>query len=174
MREWEKWIAKSQRFGRRTSNSELNRHYKNIMVFKQTDVYTHEQRSSDINLQLMYVRNREIVKTVLPVTISEHAVRRYWEHTNTKPKLDEWICGFPTWQTDFSNGLDEMYCPQGLLLGEMGITENIAEIWNIDTKTFHRHSGVYFRVKTIIPVGMLNEGQQYRWYKLKTKYEEQK
>ena len=174
MRHWEKWMLKCQRFGRRTTNAELSRHFTSVSVFKQTDVYNDEQRSSDINLQLMYLENRTLIKTALPVTISEHAVRRFWERTSSKPRLLEWVMAFPVWQTDFSAGLNEMYCADGLLLGELFKTDNVAETWNIDTKTFQRKPGFGFRIKTVIPVGMLNEGQQYRWHKLKTKREEQK
>jgi hypothetical protein len=31
--------------------------------------------------------------------------------------------------------------------------------------------GVGFRIKTIVPVGLLNENQTARWYKLKTEWE---
>jgi hypothetical protein len=51
------------------------------------------------------------------------------------------------------------------------IAGNIRQGLNIDTKTEVRNMGVGVRIKTIVPVGLLNENQTARWYKLKTEWE---
>jgi hypothetical protein len=169
MRIWEGWIFKSNRFGKKTPDKLLHKNFSSQCYLKQLDIGIDEQRSSDVNLQIMGYKDRHIYKNVAPITISEHAVRRWWEHKQTKPDIMSWI---DYGSQAFLKGLvkvntTELYHPKALLIGYVTGYSLSRILLNIDTKDFVRVPDVGFRITTVLPVDILNENQLYRWYKLK-------
>lgn len=165
MRIWESWLFKSNRFGKKTPESILYKSFPKQAYFKQLDIGIEEKRSSDINVQVLGYKNRMIYKSVLSPTISEHAVRRWWQHTQSKPDILSWVeyaC-----KTLLQSDTTEIYHPKALLIGYVVRSVNEQILFNIDTKDFTRISGVGFRITTILPSDILNQSQRYRWYKLK-------
>jgi len=165
MRIWEGWLFKSNRFGKNTSESVLYKNFPKQYYLKQLDISIDDQRSSDINLQILGYEKRYIYKNVLPITVSEHSVRRWWEHKHSKPDILSWI--EQGLKSTLTADTTELYHPQALLLGYVFRSDNERILLNIDNKTMIRIPGIGFRINTVIPVDMLNENQQYRWYKLK-------
>jgi hypothetical protein len=165
MRIWEGWLFKSNRFGKKTPEKLLHKTFQRQQYLKQLDIGIDEQRSSDINLQCMGYANRHIYKNVVPITISEHAVRRWWEHTHTQPNIISWI--EYSLRNKITAQTTELYHPNALLMGCVTRSDSERIMFNIDTKDFTSFPGVGFRIATVIPVDMLNESQSYRWYKLK-------
>lgn len=166
---WERWLFKCNRFGKKTSSSELKRHFPDQTYFKQLDIYEIESRSSDINLQVLRYRDRHIQKAVSNITISEHAVKRWWQHTGTAPDIMSWIESWQGVRELVRDGkpISELYHPAALLLGDLCHSENAIIGFNIDTKELYEISSYMFRIKTVIPVDKLNERQTALWYKLK-------
>ena len=169
MRIWEGWLFKLDRFGRKTPEKLLHKSFSKQTYLKQLDIDNDEQRSSDVNLQFMGYEKRHIYKNASPVTISEHAVRRWWEHTQTRPNIISWI------EYSYKNTLQvdttELYHPKALLIGYVTTSNNEKIMINIDTKQYIRVPGVGFRITTVLPVDILNDSQRYRWYKLKESVE---
>jgi len=169
MRIWEGWLFKLDRFGRKTPEKLLHKSFSKQVYLKQLDIDNDEQRSSDVNLQFLGYEKRHIYKNASPVTISEHAVRRWWEHTQTRPNIISWI------EYSYKNTLKvdttELYHPKALLIGYVTRTDNEKIMVNIDTKQYIRVPGVGFRITTVLPVDILNDSQRYRWYKLKESVE---
>lgn len=176
MRIWESWIRRCSRFGRRTHDRDLYRAFAQQSYLKQLDIAESSGRSSDVNLQVMFYTQRHIHKTASNITVSEHAVRRWWQHTGRRPDIMSWIEAWPDWSTweEYCTGgqpTGELYHPDALLLGTIFRTDNATESINIDTRHVIRHPGLAFRVATVVPVDQLNEGQTYRWYQLKEQIE---
>jgi hypothetical protein len=162
MRIWERWMLKARRHGRKTQDSVLHKEFPQQHYLKQLDIQIDEARSSDINLQLMGYTNRLIYKNVAPVTVSEHSVRRWWEHTNAKPDIMSWIDH--ALRATLTATTTELHHPDALMLGTVFRSDNVQLLYSIDHKQFIRVPGIGFRIKTVIPAHMLNEGQRYRWY----------
>lgn len=171
MRIWETWVFKADRFGKKTPNTVLHKHFVQQQYLKQLDIDQDQARSSDVNLQVLGYQARCIYKTILPCVISEHAVRRWWQHTETKPDLIAWIgsvCAGP-----FQADTTEFYHPTALLLGQMVRSDCFEVSINIDSKAKSIRPGVSFRISTVLPRDILSPSQLYRWYKLKEKQDEQ-
>jgi hypothetical protein len=169
MRIWEGWLFKSNRFGRKTPDKLLHKAYSKQCYLKQLDIDNDEDRSSDVNLQIMGYKDRHIYKDVAPVTISEHSVRRWWEHTQTKPDILSWTeYGCQAFLKNLVKpDTTELYHPKALLIGYATGYSVSRILMNIDTKDHIKVPGVGFRITTVIPADILNDSQRYRWYKLK-------
>lgn len=170
MRIWENWLLKSNRVGKKTPNNVLKKMFPNQNYLKQLDIGENENRSSDINLQVLGCYNRNLVKAVSNITISEHAVKRWWEHTGTKPDILSWLESWENVKTivkDDGKPITEVYHKDALLLGELTLSESHLIGLDIDSKNYYYKSDYAFRVKTVIPCDKLNEGQTTIWYKLK-------
>lgn len=169
---WEDWIRKTTRFGKNTKNSILYKTFPKQQFLKQVDVPVDTNRSSDINYQQLYYSDRCLKRQASQISLSEHAVRRWWEHTNTKPNILSWLNAFPQFNSIdqyYKDGeqITQLYHADGLLCGHLYQSRNQIEIINIDTKQVLVVPGIGFRVQTIIPVNILNEKQRFDWYKLK-------
>jgi len=181
---WESWLFKSRRFGKKTKNSDLQRHFPRLSFLKQLDIELDETRSSDIVVQHFYQKDKKLFRTSNNVIISEHCVKRWAEHTGRIPSLDlltGWVLAFQkiysTLNQDgqgFVEDITEVYHPDALLIGEMYRTPNGMEIYDFKNHRFYRFPDIGFRIKTVIPSDKLNDGQRYRWYKLQQQAEKLK
>lgn len=171
VREVEKRVLKAaSRFGKRTPEKQLKQAFPTLHILRQLDVRQADGRSSDIGMVRLGYDNRVIYSHSGTMVISEHAVRRYWAHTGQRPDIEDWLCRYPYWY-DVHQRPSELYAQDGLLLGELFRSDNALQGWNIDTKEDVKSAGLAFRIKTIIPTGLLNENQIARWYKLKKEWE---
>jgi len=169
--EWELWLTKAMRMSKRTDAKILQKNFSQKEFLKQIDIPEDANESSDIALQTLNLIGRKIVRRSSFVVISEHAVKRWWDHTKTIADVYSWIAAEedPKKLRDENTGggVTALYHPDALLLGECRRGENCLNLFDIDTKREGNFDLPCFRIKTAIPVDMLNESQTARWYQLK-------
>jgi hypothetical protein len=165
---WEKYLNKAFAYNKNTDISKLVK-FKRFYCIKQMDIDIDEKRSSDIVMSYINRIGRKLVRHTGQITISEHSVRRYWEHTQTKPDIMDWFNRFPNYEYDLTE--EHLYCPQGLLVGNFNYSSKHYDLYDINTRTDEQHPEIGFRIKTIIPAECLNERQAYLWYQLKQRTE---
>jgi hypothetical protein len=167
---WEGYLMKLNRVGKKTSPAVLNKLFPTHFMIKQMDIGADEQRSSDVTNHVIgwakQGKQTYIARGNLnPISISEHAVLRYWQRARTRPNLMAWF------QTPLSYSVCEetqklqtpgeaLALPEGLLLGEYVAPKNAWNVITLGDKIEHHIQRVGFRVKTFLATEQLNLEQK--------------
>jgi hypothetical protein len=155
-------LDRLDRFGKRSKPEDIRRAFgKDLKFLCQQDCPRDSGFSSRVTLRTLRLNRKVVEYFSSNITVSEHAVRRYWEHTQVKPDVTTWCRPqVLTHETEY------LATPQGLLCGQIYRGTRSREKFILYPRERLVEGGLTFGVKTIIPKDMLNSKQEWIMYNL--------